>query len=137
MRGRRIVSFMPSTYGYINLNATRSLLSKTEVLMNPTGPGAAGEVLLGQTKTSDAGGRQVVSTVYANRAATTRRSVSDPNDSTYNAEMLETNGLMTSRKGTTHSWATTYGYDALGRSTSTTDPRSGVIDSTTYDASTG
>ena len=51
--------------------------------------------------------------------------------------MLETNGLMTSRKGTTHSWATTYGYDALGRLTSTTDPRSGVIDLTTYDPAIG
>jgi len=87
-------------------------------------PSAEG-VLTGDTVTMDADGRQTVSRSYTDQATRTVTRISDLPETTQDAVNISVNGLLTHT--TTASGLTyAYGYDALERRTSVTDPRTGA-----------
>jgi RHS repeat-associated protein len=116
-------------------NATPTTLQiQKERLNNFTTVGS--EKIVSESFSIDVSGNQAKGTTLVDRAAKKVRNLTDTPDSTQDAETISLNGLMQSSKPATPRNATTYGYDALGRQTTVTDPAAGVM-AYTYDATTG
>ena len=81
-------------------------------------------------------GNQNISTTWVDRAAKKVRSVTDTADSTQDAASISVNGLLQSSVPSSPRNATSYGYDALGRQLTVTDPATGTT-TNVYDAATG
>lgn len=81
-------------------------------------------------------GNSTKTTVAIDRAARKVTTTADAADSDVNAVSISVNGLLQSSTPATPQPATTYLYDALGRQTSVTDPRTGTVTGT-YSATTG
>lgn len=102
-------------------------ISKTRL----TGLGTVGAsgILTTESISIDVHGLQTVSRSYTDRSAKTVTRVTDDPFSNQDAQSVTVNGLLTSSTSST-GLTYSYGYDALGRRTSVTDPRTGT--STTH-----
>lgn len=88
-----------------------------------TGLGTGG--LAGESVSVDISGNQTLSKTFINRAAKALTQIIDSPNATNPSTQLSVNGLLissTSQSG----YTLTYGYDALGRRTGITDPRTGT-----------
>ena len=84
----------------------------------------------------DIGGNSTRMTTTVDRAAKKNTTTTDTPDSDVNGVSIIVNGMLQSSTPTTPQSATTFGYDALGRQTSTSDPRTGTT-TKSYSATTG
>jgi YD repeat-containing protein len=76
---------------------------------------------------TDVAGNNTRTTTTIDRAAKRQKDTTDTADSNTDAVTIKVNGLLQSMTPATPQDATIYGYDSLGRQTSTTDPRTGTI----------
>ena len=94
------------------------------------------EKAFSESRTLDVNNNQSIFTTWVDRAAKKLRQVTDTADSTQDAVSISVNGLLQSSVPSSPRTATTYGYDALGRQLTVTDPATGTT-TNSYDAATG
>jgi RHS repeat-associated protein len=117
-----------------NNDATPTVQTERERLNNF--PVSGTEQTVSDITITDVAGNNTRITSAVDRTVKKATTVTDTPDSNINAVSISVNGLLQSTTPSTPQAATTYAYDALGRQTSTTDPRAGTT-TTVYDPATG
>jgi RHS repeat-associated protein len=115
-------------------NDTATTQTQRERLNNFTLNGT--DQTVSETTLIDVAGNNTKTTISVDRAAKKTTATTDTPDSDINAVSITVNGLLQSSTPTAPQSVTTYIYDALGRQTSTIDPRTGTT-TKGYSATTG
>lgn len=118
-----------------NNSPTAAVLQIQRERLNNFGVSGTDKTIIDVTVT-DFGGNQTRTTTSVDRAAKKITKTTDTPDSSTNAVIISINGLPQSTLPASPETSTTYSYDALGRLTTTTEPRSGAT-TKAYDATTG
>lgn len=115
-------------------NTTPTIQTQRERLTNFPINGT--DKVVSEITITDVAGNNTRSTSAVDRAAKKSTVTTDTPDSNVDAISITINGLLQSSTPSTPQSATTYAYDALGRPTGVTDPRTGTTTSN-YSATTG
>ncbi len=113
-------------YVYAKENdGTATLTGVVRVRLTGLGASSARGLMTQETVSADIHGNETVTRTFLDRANRMETRVTDYPDSLFDSESVSVKGFLTSSAG--KSGVTfTYGYDALGRRTGVTDPRTGT-----------